>query len=170
MKISRSALLPYSAMKMYQVVADIASYPAFLNWCDSAEIISADRNEVVAQLGVSYTRLNMQFTTRNQNIPGVSIDMVLEDGPFSELKGRWLFQTLSEDACKVSLDMNFDFDRSLTKQIVAKVFAGLVSSQIDAFQQRAEALYNAEAFHNAEAPHNATGPHNTAALRNSNET
>jgi len=40
MKVSRSALLPYSAEKMFNVVADIRSYPDFLKWCDNTEIIS----------------------------------------------------------------------------------------------------------------------------------
>ena len=67
MKISRSALLPYSAEQMYQIVADIRSYPEFLNWCKETEIIEEMGQEVVAKMVIAYTKLNLAFTTRNNN-------------------------------------------------------------------------------------------------------
>jgi len=37
-KISRTALLPYSALQMYNLVNDVAAYPKFLPWCGAAEV------------------------------------------------------------------------------------------------------------------------------------
>ena len=37
-----------------------------------------------------------------------SIDMQLKDGPFKRLHGRWQFLALSDAACKVSLELEFE--------------------------------------------------------------
>ncbi|NNC98845.1 MAG: type II toxin-antitoxin system RatA family toxin [Gammaproteobacteria bacterium] len=141
MKVSRSALLPYSATQMYDIVTDIQSYPDFLNWCESVELLAEDEGEVIARLNISTAKLNLHFTTRNVNKPGESITLTLVDGPFSQLTGQWQFKALSHDACKVSVDMNFEFDRSLVPAVFGNVFGKLISMELDAFQQRAQQLY-----------------------------
>ena len=39
--ISRSALLPYPAQALYDLVNDVARYPEFLPWCSTAEVLDA---------------------------------------------------------------------------------------------------------------------------------
>ncbi len=141
MKVSRSVLVPYSAEKMFDVVSDIRSYPGFLKWCENMEIISETSDEVVAKLMISYTKLNISFTTRNQIVKNESIIMNLVDGPFSSLTGKWLIQKLDDNACKVSLEMDFMFDRAITQKLFGRVFQNVISDQVDAFHKRAEQLY-----------------------------
>lgn len=141
MKVSRSALLPYSAIQMYGVVADVGAYPEFLNWCEGAEIVSAKDNELIAKLKISYKKLRFQFTTSNLNTPGESIELKLVDGPFSNLHGIWVFKSLGQGASKVSIEMDFNLDTKLVPGVIGKVFEKIVSSQLDAFQLRAQQLY-----------------------------
>lgn len=141
MKISRSALLSYSAQQMYEIVADIQQYPDFLNWCDEVTVISAQGNNVTARMHIVYSKLNIRFTTRNQNTPNESIAMSLVDGPFSSLDGLWQFKYLDDFASKVSIEMSFDFDKSLAPSVFGKVFEKVISMQLDAFQKRAQQLH-----------------------------
>lgn len=141
MKVSRSAILPYSTEKMYDVVADIRSYPGFLNWCDNMDIISETSEEVIAKLMISYGKLKFSFTTKNKVKKNESIEMSLVDGPFSSLSGVWTIKKLNEDACKVSLEMDFVFDNPITHKLFGRVFQKVISAQLDAFQNRAKQLY-----------------------------
>ena len=141
MKVSRSALLPYNAHQMFDVVSDVRSYPGFLNWCDDMQIISESVDEVIAKLMISYGKLDFSFTTRNIMVKDQSIKMTLVDGPFSNLKGEWLIQPLSEQGCKVSLQMDFTFDSAITHKLFASVFQKVIVTQLDAFQLRAQQLY-----------------------------
>ncbi len=141
MKVSRSALLPYSAANMYDVIADVRSYPSFLNWCNGMEILEESSEEVVAKLLISYGKLNFSFTTKNAMTKKESITMNLVDGPFSSLEGQWLIQALSGEASKVSLEMDFLFDSALTQKLFGRVFQNVISAQLDAFQKRADQLY-----------------------------
>jgi len=141
MKVSRSALLPYSAPKMYDVVADVRSYPGFLPWCSGMEIVSESTEEVVAKLLISYRKLDFSLTTKNIMTKDESIQISLVEGPFSNLNGEWQIQSLDDNGCKVSLEMNFMFDSAVAHKLFGPVFQNVISAQLDAFQKRARQLY-----------------------------
>ena len=142
MNVSRSALLNYSADKMYSVISDVGAYPSFLNWCSGVQVISESDDEMVAKLLVAYSKLNISFTTRNLLSKNESISMTLVDGPFSRLDGRWQIQDLGQSASKVSLEMDFDFDNVIAQKLFGRVFQSVIAAQLDAFQKRAHALYS----------------------------
>jgi len=141
MKVSRSALLSYNAAQMFDVIADVRSYPDFINWCKGMEVLEESVEEVVATLIVSFGKLNFSFTTRNHMQRSDSVTMQLVDGPFSNLEGQWTILALDENACKVSLDMDFAFDNPITQKLFGRIFQKVVSAQLDAFQERANQLY-----------------------------
>jgi len=51
--IHRSAIVPYSAHQMFELVADIPSYPKFLPWCGGARINSTQGDEVIAAIDIA---------------------------------------------------------------------------------------------------------------------
>jgi len=63
------------------------------------------------------------------------------DGPFSELKGRWEFISLAEDACKVVFTLNYAFSSRTLEAVVGPVFNRIASSFIDSFTKRAQACF-----------------------------
>ena len=60
--------LPYSAQQMYDLVADVGSYPAFLPWCSAARVKSVTpqgNTEVMeADLVISFKVFRERFTSR----------------------------------------------------------------------------------------------------------
>ena len=139
--IHRHALTPHSAEQMYAVVDDIESYPEFLQWCRSASVISRDTDVVTAKLELAKGSVHKVFTTRNRLMPGKMIEMKLVEGPFHHLEGFWRFDALSEDACKVILDLEFDFSSKMVGLVVGPVFNQVANTLVDAFCKRASDLY-----------------------------
>lgn len=139
--ISRSALVPYGADKMYALVDDIPSYPRFLPWCRSAEEVSRSVDEVEASLELAKGGVQKSFTTRNRLQKNKMIEMRLVEGPFKHLEGFWRFDALDENACKVSLDIEFEFSSRILSVTLGPVFAQITNSLIDAFLKRAQDLY-----------------------------
>lgn len=45
--IQRSALLPYPAQALYDLVNDVARYPEFLPWCSAAEVLESSLSTCV---------------------------------------------------------------------------------------------------------------------------
>ena len=139
-RIQRSALLPYPAQALFDLVNDVASYPQFLPWCSAAEVLESSESEMRATLTVAKGGLSQQFTTRNQLVPGQSIEMRLENGPFSQLHGLWEFKALGDKACKISLDLTFDYAGALVKATLGPLFTQAANTMVDAFCQRARQL------------------------------
>src|SRR5690554_7082079 len=100
-QIQRSALLPYSAAALYDLVNDVASYPEFLPWCSASEILEHSEECMRAGLTMAKGRLSQRFVTKNTLVPNEKISMTLEEGPFTRLQGSWEFKALGENACKI---------------------------------------------------------------------
>jgi ribosome-associated toxin RatA of RatAB toxin-antitoxin module len=140
-RIQRSALLPYPAQALYDLVNDVASYPQFLPWCSAAEVLERSPAQMRATLKVGKAGISQQFTTCNTLVAGESIEMKLEQGPFRSLHGVWSFQALNESACKITLDLSFEYSGALVKATLGPLFNQAATTMVDAFCQRAKQLY-----------------------------
>jgi ribosome-associated toxin RatA of RatAB toxin-antitoxin module len=139
--IERSALVPYSAAQMYALVDDIARYPEFVPGCRSATVIEQGTDYKVARLDISKAGVGKSFTTRNQLLPPSSIAMQLVDGPFKYLHGGWQFHALDNHACKIVLQLEFEFANTLLSMAFGGIFNELQGRMVDAFVQRARQVY-----------------------------
>ncbi len=139
--INKSALVPHSAAKMYALVNDIEAYQDFLPWCGSSTVLSHGEDEIRASIDIAHGSLHKSFTTRNRLQPGKMIEMRLEKGPFRHLEGFWRFDELDENACKVRLDLDFEFSNRLVGMAMGPIFNQIANSLVDAFVKRAEQVY-----------------------------
>ncbi len=140
-QVDRSALVLHSAKQMFDLVNDVTNYPDFLPWCSGSEILEHNDEQMLARVDVAKAGLKYSFVTRNSLQQSKRIQMDLVDGPFSSLTGHWSFAELSEDACKVSLSLNFDFKGKLTGLAMSKVFNQIAVAMVDAFCLQADKRY-----------------------------
>jgi ribosome-associated toxin RatA of RatAB toxin-antitoxin module len=136
--VDRSALVAHSAHKMYALVADVESYPQFLPWCERAVVSVSEPSRTVATLHINFRGLKKEFTTENLSRTGERIDMRLVSGPFRSLDGSWLFTALSEHACKVELNLRYQFASALLERIAGPAFQDITDTFVDAFVRRAD--------------------------------
>ena len=139
--IEQSALLPYSAQEMFDLVNDIESYPHFMEGCQGAEVISQHDNIVTARLDLGKAGISYSFSTRNHLDPPHSMEMELLNGPFKRFEAYWTFKELRKDACKVSLYMEFEFSTGLIDRAMKKLFESSSKKLVGSVIQRAEELY-----------------------------
>lgn len=140
--IKRSALVNYSPAEMYELVNDVGSYSKFLPWCRSSEVLSESETEMRASVEIAKGVLNKTFTTQNQLTKNSRIEMTLVEGPFSHLRGYWLFEPLkTEGASKVCLELEFEFDSAMMSIAAKPIFTQIANSLVDAFCKRATEVY-----------------------------
>ncbi|MCF6218541.1 MAG: type II toxin-antitoxin system RatA family toxin [Gammaproteobacteria bacterium] len=139
--ISRNALVSYSAAQMYQLVDDIEHYDQFLPWCSGTTVISRDEDEVRARISISKAGFNKSFATCNRLQRNKMIEMRLLEGPFKHLEGYWRFDVLADDACKVTLDLQFEFSSKIIGATFGPIFGQIASGMMDAFMKRAKQVY-----------------------------
>ncbi|MCW8901445.1 MAG: type II toxin-antitoxin system RatA family toxin [Gammaproteobacteria bacterium] len=139
--ISKSALVSYSPEQMFKLVDDIEAYSDFLPWCGKATEISRNEKNVEASLLISHSGLNKEFTTVNKNTQFEKIEMHLVNGPFKNLDGVWMFETLGDAACKISLHLEFEFSSKIIGITLGPVFSKIANTLVDAFIKRADTVY-----------------------------
>jgi ribosome-associated toxin RatA of RatAB toxin-antitoxin module len=140
-KVSRSALVPYSANQMYALVEDVVAYPDFLPWCIGATLHSRNTEIIEASLEMQRSGIKKSFRTRNTLQPGIAMGIALVGGPFRHLVGDWHFEQLGEDGSKVSLHMEFEFENRMTDTLFGRYFEDTCNSLIDSFTKRAHKMY-----------------------------
>lgn len=147
---SETRELPYTAQQMYDLVADVASYPEFLPWTAAARIKSRDDkgdHEVMdADLVISFKVFRERFTSRVVLWPGdKKIDTEYLDGPFKFMKSNWHFEDANDGTCKVHFFVDFEFKNMVLQKIIGVVFNEAMQRVVRAFEKRAAALYGATA-------------------------
>jgi ribosome-associated toxin RatA of RatAB toxin-antitoxin module len=136
-RVHRTALVPHSAAAMYALVNDVARYPEFLPWCRGAQVVESSDRHMRARLELARAGVAKWFTTVNALDPDRRIAIVLEEGPFNMLQGRWTFEPIGTGS-KVTLEMEFEFQGVLLDLALGAVLEDIFASLLDAFIKRAE--------------------------------
>jgi ribosome-associated toxin RatA of RatAB toxin-antitoxin module len=139
--IRKSVLVPYSTAQIYALIERVEDYPQFLPWCNHCSVHERNDQGMQATLGIGIRGINQRFTTVNQHFPSEKITLRLKEGPFSSLNGQWLLLPLQVNACKVSLELDYQFASVILEKLIAPVFDPIAASLIDAFVERADAVY-----------------------------
>lgn len=138
--------LPYTAQQMYDLVADVGSYPKFLPWNSAARIRSRrtlpDGSEVMeADLVISFKVFRERFGSRVTLWPAVrKIDTVYIEGPFKHMKSTWAFRDV-EGGCEVEFFVDFEFRNAILQGIIGVVFNDAMQRVVRAFERRAAELH-----------------------------
>ncbi|MDJ0711607.1 MAG: type II toxin-antitoxin system RatA family toxin [Woeseiaceae bacterium] len=142
-KVSRNALVPYSAAQMYELIKDVERYPKFLPWCNDAEVHIDGGDFIEASLELHRGKISKKFRTRNALVPNESLGIELVGGPFRHMSGGWTFQQLGNEGCKVALVLEFEFESKATDVIFGRFFENTCNSLVDSFTRRAAEIYAA---------------------------
>jgi coenzyme Q-binding protein COQ10 len=142
---SETRQLPYSGQQMYDLVADVASYPQFLPWCAAARIRSetavAESVVLDADLIISFKVFRERFGSRVTLFPNdMKIDSEYLDGPFKYMKSNWAFED-TDDGCNVIFFVDFEFKNAILQGIIGLVFNEAMQRVVRAFEARANELY-----------------------------
>lgn len=143
---SETRFLPYSAQQMYDLVADVGSYPKFLPWNSAARIRSrtpqANGSEVMeADLVISFKVFRERFGSRVVLWPAThKIDTEYLDGPFRYMRSTWAFRE-AEGGCEVDFFVDFEFKNAILQGIIGVVFNEAMQRIVRAFERRAAELY-----------------------------
>ena len=140
-QITRSALLPYSAESVFDLVDDVEAYPDFLPWCRDSEVLERSEQTLVARIHIQKAGIHQSFTTRNHRERPQRMQLSLVEGPFDMLEGDWHFESIGDDACRISLDLRFSIRNRLLNVAVGPVFEQIAATLVQSFCDRAKALY-----------------------------
>ncbi len=142
---SETRRLPYTAQQMYELVADVASYPKFLPWTAAARIRSVteadDHKVMLADLVISFKVFRERFGSRVRlwdEERRIATEYL--DGPFHHMISNWRFED-AEDGCDVHFDVDFEFRNKLLQTTATFFFNDAMQRVVRSFERRAQELY-----------------------------
>ena len=139
--VKRSAIVAHTPADMFRLVSDVESYPSFLPWVTGSGVESTSDNVVEASIEFARGPVKQSFTTRNEIEKDRAIEMSLVKGPFKTLHGRWDFEAVGDDGCKITLQISFDFSNKVVQGTFGTVFNQIANTLVDVFCRRANEVY-----------------------------
>jgi len=139
--IQRSALVMHSAPQMFELVNDVESYPVYMDGCVGVEVIEQGDCYMIARLDLRKSGVSYSFATRNELIPHEEIRLNLHSGPFKQLSGAWVFKALTAEACKVTLNLEFEANSQLVGVAATSLFSSVANNLVSALSERADKVF-----------------------------
>ncbi|MCT4634709.1 MAG: type II toxin-antitoxin system RatA family toxin [Rickettsiales bacterium] len=139
-KLVRNISAPYDAKFLFDLVADIESYPEFLPWCVAARINDRKNNIIYAELVIKYKLFRSSYVSKVTLIPNKEIVVELADGPFKNLQNHWKF-TPNANGVDAEFMLDFTLKSKILNNIISNEFDYYSNKLIDAFLKRAALIH-----------------------------
>jgi coenzyme Q-binding protein COQ10 len=138
---TETRLLPYTPEQIFELVADVGSYPEFLPWCVGARIREQRPDMLLADLMIGFKMVREKFSSRVWLDRAVlRIDVEYINGPFRQLKNHWTF-TDDPAGCRIDFFLEFEFNSVMLQKLIGVLFHEAVRRMVTAFETRAKQLY-----------------------------
>ena len=135
-------IINHRAKDLYKIVLDIEKYSEYIPWCKKIIIKTRSKNEMLADMIVSYRYFLPQTFTSHVMFDSnkLLINTNYIKGPLKDLSTEWLFKKLEIKKTKIIFIVKFEFQK-LLHQKMAELFFGLIENKmIDSFKKRADEI------------------------------
>jgi coenzyme Q-binding protein COQ10 len=144
---STTRRVPHTPEQMFDLVADVERYPAFVPLCEGLRVLRREPGDaegvetLVAAMSVGYKAVRETFTTRvTVDRPNLRIIARHVDGPFRHLENRWTF-TPEGSGCAVSFAIDYEFGSRALGLLMGAMFDRAFRKFAEAFEERALVVY-----------------------------
>ena len=142
-----SHVVNHTPQQMFDLVADVESYPQFVPLCQSLRVRrrypGANGEEViVAEMEVGYKAIRERFVSRvTLDRAARRIDVEYVDGPFSHLENMWRFGEVDGGKCRVEFYIAYEFRSRTLATLMGSMFDAAFRKFSSAFETRADQVF-----------------------------
>ena len=145
-KASVKRLIECNKEQLINLVLDIEKYPTFIPYCLDAKVYEkkeqGDLILIVADLTIGKDPFKDTYKSDvRYNKKESSIYVTNIDGPLKHLDNKWHF-TQENNATEISFDVDFELKNKFLNIVMTKSFQYGLDKIADAFQERANKLFN----------------------------
>ena len=144
-KASVKRLIECERDQLIDLVLDIEKYPEFVPFCLGSHVYEKNKEGnltlIIADLTIGKGPFNdtyksdVKFDKKDSSIKVTNIG-----GPLNYLENNWYFNE-SNEGTEISFDIDFEIENKLLNVFMSKFFEFGLNKIADAFQKRAEDLY-----------------------------
>ncbi len=138
---SEEIILPYSAEKLFDLVADIEHYPDFLPGWKSVSVKKSYQNRLYVEQEFGFPLFSFKGHSVAELDRPHHLLIVVEDGPFRHLEIDWYFHSISSSVVRVSLSMKTDANSGLQLSLLQQFLNYSTGSLLEYFERRAKNIF-----------------------------
>jgi coenzyme Q-binding protein COQ10 len=133
--------LRYPTPQLFDLVADVESYPRFMPWVVAATISRHQDRTIWVEMTIGTGPLRRRFSTVGVlDRPG-RIDVSSDDPLFERFKQTWTFEPAPKGGTIVTYHIDFEFRSRPLQFLMGGMFADQVDRTAAAFRRRARQLW-----------------------------
>jgi ribosome-associated toxin RatA of RatAB toxin-antitoxin module len=130
---------------MFDLVADVGSYPQFLTGCRHAVIHEQSSKHLIADLDVAWNVFAGKFRSWVSLTAPESIHIHYSEGPFKAMESWWTFKDvafhLKRPQCQIEFKMHLKLESVVLESFASPVLDLLCKKMMKCFEDRARAIY-----------------------------
>lgn len=135
-----SKISPYSKNLLYEIVADVKSYPYFLPWLKAADVYPKTAEYFEADLTICFGPLEKQYRSEVWLTDNSIKTNAKPDGLFKHLNSLWTFKAISQNRTEIEFTIDFQLNSQILQLTVGKFLEEATKTMIQAFEERAAKL------------------------------
>jgi len=142
-----SHIVNHTPQQMFDLVADMESYPQFVPLCQSLKvrrrfITPGGAETALADMTVGYKSIREKMTTRVVlDRQALRITSEYVDGPFSHLENMWSFADAEDGKCRVDFYIAYEFRSRTLATLMGNMFDVAFRKFASAFEDRADQMF-----------------------------
>jgi coenzyme Q-binding protein COQ10 len=133
--------LPYPPRQVFDLVADIESYPKFLHHLVAARITRRAGDTLWVDQIVRVAMLRLKFSTRAVLEPPRRIHVVCKDNLFGAFDEAWTFAAISSGGTRLQCQATYELRSGLLRVALSPALSDILGTTVKAFEARARTLY-----------------------------
>lgn len=141
--------LDYTPEQIFDLVADVGSYEAFLPWCKMSRVTREFEDGFYADLVIGFKMFQETFTSKVTLDRPQLIHVDYLRGPLKHLHNEWKLSPTQDGGCEVDFFVDFEFRNLVLEKLIGALFHEAVRRMVGAFEARAAVLYGTK---NADQP------------------
>jgi coenzyme Q-binding protein COQ10 len=144
MRQSVQRVVPHERERIFDLVADVESYPSFLPLWKVARIVghTADGYRTRQSLGIGPAKLD--FISHTTLTFPDRIVVVSRDGPLRSLRMEWALENAGAGLCRAKLDLVVEVHSRMLQKLLQATYGEMAPRLITAFERRADAVARGE--------------------------
>ena len=139
---STNKLLPYTPNQLFELVADVKSYPQFIPGILETKVDPVTSHLFKARVHFGNRLFQNQYDCQVELNPFQSIVIKGLDGPFTHMNSQWIFSPgLQKTETNVAFFVDFAFKNKLLQHVGGPIFHQLTQRMMQAFEERAKIIF-----------------------------
>jgi coenzyme Q-binding protein COQ10 len=136
-RFAEQKVLPYAPEQVFDLVADIETYPQFLPGCLEARITRREGDVIYADLVIGWKMIRERFTSKVTLTRPNAIHVDYVEGPMRYMVNDWTFEPAPDGKCRITIVNEFEFKSRSLQMIMGALFNEFARHMVGAFEQRA---------------------------------